>query len=662
MVRLALPGVCQPDDRFRVGLRGLACSKGNRRKRPVPLLCSGTGWAGPLYDAAMPPMSEEQPADPTRTADDWLEEVLQNERRGELLTAFDLADRGLVEHPFDTRLGYHAVLVLARAGSTTQAIQRFEELDLASVDSEDTTALEARLAKDLALGATGAVRARLAGDASSAYRRIRDRTGGYFPAINAATMSLVAGAATQARALAEDALGLVASSGDVSYYASATEAEALLLMGDVAASRAALERAAELTLGDFGALATTRRQLRLICDITGVDRAVLDPLAGPGVAHFCGHRIAAAGSAGRFLSVDERVIAGRVAEEVDRSPSGIAYGSLASGGDILWAEALLVGGCELHVVLPFGLEEFITTSVAEAGEGWVARFSRCLEAATSVTFATEDSFLGDDVLYAYCSQMAMGLALLRARYLDADVHQFALWDGKPALGGVGTAADVEAWQRSGHRSVVIEPVPDVTTEPRELGESDLAGRSDVAPGIRRVVRSMLMGDIRGFSKLTDKQLITFSQLLLNSCADVLSRYGAAIDYRNTWGDALFVVLSDPVAAAHCGLDLQDAVTALDLGQVDLPDSLELRLSGHIGPVFPIVDPVLGQPSFSGSHITRVARLEPVTPPGALVVTEAFAAALELSGCTDLVCDYVGHRPAAKDYGRMRMYTVERRTR
>jgi class 3 adenylate cyclase len=104
------------------------------------------------------------------------------------------------------------------------------------------------------------------------------------------------------------------------------------------------------------------------------------------------------------------------------------------------------------------------------------------------------------------------------------------------------------------------------------------------------------------------------------------------------------------------------MAALDLGEANLPDSLALRLSGHIGPIFPVVDPVLGQPSFSGSHITRVARLEPVAPPGALVVTEAFAAALELSGCSDLACDYVGHRPAAKDYGRVRMYTVERRVR
>jgi class 3 adenylate cyclase len=602
---------------------------------------------------------EDRPEAPTRTADEWLEAVLRSERRGELLAAFDLAERGLVEHPEDVQMRYHAVLALARTGATTQAMERFVEFDLSSVDSEDAAALEARLAKDMALGSTGAERVRLAQGASLAYRQIRNRTNGYFPAINAATLALVAGDVFESRSLAKDALELVTSSGDRGYFAAATEAEALLLMGDEAGAQAVLELAGTLHDDDFGALATTRRQLRLICDIIGVDHSVLAPLAGPVVAHFSGHRITPEGSIGRFLSVDEPVIAGRVREAVKQWPTGIAYGSLASGGDILWAEALVAEGCELHVVLPFVLEEFIATSVADGGDRWVTRFHRCLEAATSVTFATEDSFLADDVLYAYCSQLAMGSALLRARYLDADVHQFALWDGSPPVGDAGTAADVEAWRRSAHRSIVVGPAPDFDAGQARNVESSVKDRSTDARNTRRVVRSMLMGDIRGYSRLNDEQLIMFSQLLLTTCADVLSRYDAAIEYRNTWGDALFVVLSDPVATARCGLDLRDAVAGLDLAGANLPDSLALRLSGHVGPIFPVVDPVVGLPSFSGSHITRVARLEPVTTPGALVVTEAFAAALELSGCTDLACDYVGHRPAAKDYGRVRMYTVER---
>ena len=444
----------------------------------------------------------------------------------------------------------------------------------------------------------------------------------------------------------------MARSGDTAYFAAATEAEARLLIGDVPGARTALERAGGLHDGDFGALATTRRQLRLICEITGTDPAVLTPLAGPYVAHFCGHRIAPTGATGRFLAEAEGVVADRVARAVHDRPTGIAYGSLASGGDILWAEALLADGCELHVVLPFALEEFIDNSVGDAGDHWVARFHRCLAAAASVTFATEDSYLGDNVLYAYSSQVAMGLALLRSRHLDTEAHQFALWDGMDAIGMAGTPKGLEA--RLAH----------VLRRDRGGGEEFARveflgpGRHQATGGVRRVVRSMLMGDIRGYSKLNDRQLLTFSELLLGTCADILTRYDAEIDYRNTWGDAVFCVLAHPVAAAHCGLDLRDAVEALDLEGADLPDHLALRLSGHMGPIFPMVDPVVRQPSFFGSHITRAARMEPVTPPGAFVVTEAFAAGLELSECVDVACEYVGHRPAAKDYGRLRMYSVE----
>jgi class 3 adenylate cyclase len=171
---------------------------------------------------------------------------------------------------------------------------------------------------------------------------------------------------------------------------------------------------------------------------------------------------------------------------------------------------------------------------------------------------------------------------------------------------------------------------------------------------------MLIGDIRGYSKLSEDQLVTFSRVVLGSFSDVLGRYEDSIEYRNTWGDALIVVFGDPTAAARCGLDLRDAMGALQREELDLPDHLGIRLSGHVGPIFPMWDPVMRKQSFFGAHIIRAARMEPVTPPGAVLVTEAFAAALELSDCVDLGCEYVGHHPAAKDYGRLRMYSLERR--
>ena len=44
----------------------------------------------------------------------------------------------------------------------------------------------------------------------------------------------------------------------------------------------------------------------------------------------------------------------------------------------------------------------------------------------------------------------MGLALLRARYLDAESSQLASGDG-PSVGGAGTALDVATWQDKGRQ-------------------------------------------------------------------------------------------------------------------------------------------------------------------------------------------------------------------
>jgi class 3 adenylate cyclase len=60
----------------------------------------------------------------------------------------------------------------------------------------------------------------------------------------------------------------------------------------------------------------------------------------------------------------------------------------------------------------------------------------------------------------------------------------------------------------------------------------------------------------------------------------------------------------------------------------------------------------------GSHVTRTARIEPVTPPGAVYATEPFAAALIL-GDDAFTADYAGNIPAAKDHGALRMYRLLR---
>ena len=117
----------------------------------------------------------------SRPDTDWQEAVRGAERRGELLTAVDLAEQGLAEHPDDLWLKHRAVLALARAGATGEAARRFERYGLAATDEEDIAALGARIAKDLALEAAAAGRRAEAVRARDLYRTIHARTGWLLP-------------------------------------------------------------------------------------------------------------------------------------------------------------------------------------------------------------------------------------------------------------------------------------------------------------------------------------------------------------------------------------------------------------------------------------------------------------------------------------------------
>lgn len=579
----------------------------------------------------------------------WLAQVRQLEARGELLLAFDTALHGLEEHPGNLRLSHRAVLNLAKAGATANAEMEFERLGLENSDDADVAALKARIAKDHALDATGEVRITLLTHAADLYERLYQRSHDYYPGVNVASLRLLAGQTTAAEKVAREVLAICqAKTGndDDGYYLPASEAEAALVLGDIPTVRNALERAANAG-SDLAARAATRRQLRMICKARDISDDVLDPLTSPTVINYTGHMIAAAGGHGRFPAAQEHSVATQIAERLEKHRVGFGYGPLASGGDILFAEALLARGAELHVVLPFARDEFIEISVAPAGPSWIERFESCMQRAASVTYATEDRYLGHDWVFAYGSFVAMGLAVLRARFLDADVLQMAIWDGIETTGMAGTGFDVRTWRNAGRALEIITPVPETKTS---------ASNKPAAPivGGQRELKAMLFGDVRGFSKLTESQIPAFVSHLLGAIGEVLARYGDRVLYRNTWGDGLFVVLNDAPVAAQCALELQAAMAMIDLEAYGLPETLALRLGGHFGPVFETTDPVLHLTNYFGAHVSRTARIEPVTPPGEVYVTEQFAARLALEP-NAYACDYVGQIPAAKSYGTMRMY-------
>lgn len=578
-------------------------------------------------------------------AADWLARVRGHEARGELLLAYDTALQGLAEHPADPWLAHRAVLNLAKAGATLRAESEFRRLGLARSQEADIAALAARIAKDRALAAPAGERETLLARAADLYEAVHLRGGGYYPAVNAGTLRLLSGQPHAAEALARDVLRLCGEGRDEAYYRAASEAEAALVLGDHELAAQALARAAAAG-GDLAARAATRRQLRLVCAARGLPDVLLEVLAPPTVIHYTGHMIAAPGATGRFPAEREAEVAAAIRARLEERRVGFGYGALACGADILFAEALLARGAELHVVLPFEREEFIAVSVAPAGPDWVARFHACLERATSLRYATDDRQLGHEWIFAYGSFLAMGLAALRARFLDAPVRQVAVWDGQESTGVAGTGFDVRTWRETGWALDVIAPVPGAAHKPPAAAPPARSGE--------RELKAMLFGDIHGFSRLSETQVSAFVTHVLGAFGGVLAQYGTQVLYRNTWGDGLFVVMADAGLAARCALKLQAAMAAIDLAQCGLPDSLALRLGGHFGPVYEAVDPVLGLTNYFGAHVSRTARIEPVTPAGEVYVTEQFAARLALDPA-GFDCDYVGLVPAAKGYGDLRMY-------
>lgn len=618
-------------------------------------------------------MPERNPSLP-ETIDDILAEVRAARKRGELFEAFDRARLAIEERGMDARLAYEAVLCLARAGASELAHRRYLEYGLSPDLGLDYATLLGRIAKDEALALTGPARTEKLFEAAEAYRAAFVRYPDYYPAINAATLYLLAGDEADAREfalLARRHLERLAAeeARPANFWELATAAEAALILGEQDAAREAVARAMEISDLDVTGVASTRRQLRLIVAARQLDPSILDPMTPPTVAHYTGHRLTPWGRPGRFPATMEPVVAAAIRAAVARHDIRFGYGSLASGADILFAEAILDAGGEVHAVLPFAYEDFVRISVADSGQDWIDRFERLTRhPRMRISLATFDPFLGDDEIFGYAARYAMGLAVIRAEMVGGPAVQLAVWDGQGGAGIAGTAADVAFWRGELKRDCdVIWPIADGgSASPQHPGVTPgvTAPQAVVADGTtarepHRVLRALLFCDVKGFSKLNDVTIPVFFREVMGALARATRRHKHAILFKNTWGDAIHTIMRDAPSAAALALDLQDEMERIDLAGLGLPEGLALRVGGHVGPIYSSWDNVLEEETFYGAQVTRCARIEPIAFTGKVFVSEAFAAELALTSL-DFSSEYVGTIPTAKQFGRMPMYLLRKK--
>ena len=182
-----------------------------------------------------------------------------------------------------------------------------------------------------------------------------------------------------------------------------------------------------------------------------------------------------------------------------------------------------------------------------------------------------------------------------------------------------------------------------------------------AHGVRmcREPRAILVIDFPDFSRIPDEHIPSFHELVMRPVSQVLAAHEEGRIYDNSWGDAIIAIFDRASLAAHFSLDLQRRMEDVPFAKLGLPRMLRPRIAGDFGRTWQGFDFVRKEPTYYGLHVTRAARLEPVTPPGSIYVTEPFALALADEDPT-LVCEYVGELATPKNFGVMSAYRVTRR--
>jgi len=563
-------------------------------------------------------------------------------------------------------LRYLCALALARIGSHSEASELIEAVLAEAIGPApvDWLALAGRIAKDRwASLPEGEDRRQMGRTALVRYRKAWEDTGDVFPGINAATLAGLIGDATLSRSLAQAVRAKALSiTGEVeSHWREATLAEASILLGDFESAEGHYRAAVVIAGRQVGDIASMRRQLKLIGRHLLLPDRLLPALELPGIVVFTGHLLDAPGRAvPRFPASLEAAVAEQIAERLGALNAGIGYTSAACGADLLFIEAMLARGAEVHVTLPFDRGDFIATSVSYAGPGWLARFESALERATSVTYGVKERYLGDDALFSHAGSLMLGAAMLRARQLETEPLMLAVVDHR--FGGLvgGTADLIGQWARLGLAQEIIDL--SVLPESSAMAADDSAAVSEVAirqHSLRREVRAMLFADMVGYSRLEEEDTPAFLVNFLGAIADILSRCERQPVFANTWGDGLYLVFEAIEDGAEIALQIRDSVRDRDWTLFGLPQGMNIRIGMHTGPVFRAHDPLLGRDNYFGSHVNRAARIEPVAAAGSVCVSAEMAYALAATGDRRFALDYLGCLPLAKGAGDAPLYRLRR---
>ncbi len=518
-----------------------------------------------------------------------------------------------------------SITALARAGALGQAWRLFREAGLERTgDDPAVLTVRGRLLKDEARSATGASKRRFYKQAAQYYGRAADLGGQPYPLINAATLSLLAGEPRKARTLARAVLERDGDDAETAYWREATRAEALLLLGRVDDARGALSDAVGTSPQAFEDLATTLRQFGLILDCQGEPKAWLDDFRPPRALHFGGPMVIARGA--------EPTLRRQVRSILDQEKIGAAFGAIAAGADIVIAEALLESGAELHVVLPAPIRLFRETSVMRYGRDWEGRFDAVLRAAASCRALDEERSAPFRVAVRLAAEVAMGKASMQADMLQTEAIQLAVLATKSMKTADPSCSAWMAsrWRESGRRGHIVRV--------HGSGGSTKTRRPSTGHACLAAMLRIGLPDVA-----TEKGM-----RLLQMLASRLARSDQAPFVGPRWtGESITLVYRNATEAAE----------AIFLALRSPGLSEEIRVAGHYGIAYRLLDPFSRSYFVAGDAAELPSQILRSTPVGAIHVSEDFAAALHVAP-TKHHLELVGELPGRSPEQTIRLFSLQ----
>ena len=391
----------------------------------------------------------------------------------------------------------------------------------------------------------------------------------------------------------------------------------------------------------------------------------MGPVSGSSTVFFTGHMVDRPGRVPpRFPATRAVEIGKRIAGELEVLQATDGFAAAACGGDILFFEAMLARGGRVHITLPCALDEFRRDCVdVIPGSDWAARFERILQQASSLQVLSQQYASDNAMASECCSRVMVGLAARQAAMKCEEPVVLTLWDGRPGDAFGGTQSIVQFCMQNGFRvRWMTDLAPAGTAETRDLSpavNTSAIRHETLAAEAPQQICAAVFADAVGFSKLREREVPLFSRLYLTAAMSALQAHFLVPLVKNTWGDGLYLVFESVRDAGLFALDFRDRIVGTHWQELGLSAAMSLRVGIHAGPLYRIYDPVIGQWSYTGAHVTRAARLEPSTDPGKVFATLAFAALAAAQRVAEFHCRAVGHRELVKGAGEFELFELVR---